>query len=50
MKTSAVSVALEHAASPTTTPKFMNDVRGDTNSINRYSDQTLSLVVYKDGM
>lgn len=28
----------------------MNDVRGDTDSINRYSDQTLNLVVYEDGV
>lgn len=49
LKASAVSVALE-GESPSTIPEFMNDVRGDTDSVNRYSDQTLNLVVYKDGV
>ncbi|KAF9653248.1 CoA-dependent acyltransferase [Thelephora ganbajun] len=48
LKTSAVSVAFEDE-SPATTPEFMNDVREGTYSGNRYSDQTLTLVVYKNG-
>ena len=48
MKTSAVSVALE-GESPATTPEFMNDVREGTWSTNRFSDQTFTLIVYKDG-
>ena len=48
LKTSAVSVALE-GESPATIPEFMNDLREGTHSSNRYSDQTLMLVVYEDG-
>ena len=48
MKTSAVSIALEEE-SPATAPEFMNDVREGTHSPNRYSEQTFTLIVYKDG-
>jgi len=49
LKTSAVTVALE-GESPATTSEFMDDVREGAWSTNRFSDQSLTLVVYKDGM
>lgn len=48
MKSSAVSVALDDE-SPSTISEFMNDVREGAHSLNRYSEQTFALIVYKDG-
>jgi hypothetical protein len=48
LKSSAVAVALE-GESPATASELIDDIRGDTDSANRYSDQTLTLVVYSDG-
>lgn len=46
---SSVSVALDDYIPPISDSDFLNDVRQGVSSENRYADQTLCFVVYRDG-